>query len=306
MLNKILMSCFLVLCTVCTQISAKSLALSFDDGLDPSLNPDAQQINHDILKALKQNQVQAILYPSLSKIGGNQGLSLVAEWGQHGHRIANHGNLHLNLNKNEVSLDAYLHDIQQGHEAFSTLDGFVARYRFPFLKEGNTLEKRDGVRRWIKDHHYQSGAVSIDASDWYYNQLFLKFQQNNDANSLKKLKQAYISHLLDRAKYYDGLAIETLGRSPKHILLLHVRAINAAWLKDVIAAFQDSGWQFIDSDSAYQDPLYTIEPQALPAGESILWNIAKNYGVPNLRYPAEDAGYEYAHLKKMGLDIQLQ
>lgn len=306
MLNKILIRCFLVLCAVSTQINAKSVALSFDDGLDPSLDPNAQQINQQILKTLKHYKIKAILYPSLSKIGGNQGLSLVAKWGQHGHRIANHGNLHLNLNKSHVSLDAYLHDIQQGHDAFSTLDGFVARYRFPFLKEGDTLQKRDGVRGWIKAHRYQSGAVSIDASDWYYNQLFVKFQRNNDSQSLEKLKQAYIFHLLDRAKYYDGLALETLGRSPKHVLLLHVRAINAAWLKDVIEAFQHEGWQFIDSDSAYQDPLYAIEPQALPAGESILWNIAKIYAVPNLRYPAEDAAYEYAHLKNMGLDIQLQ
>jgi len=301
MLKKII----LCLCVSWSHLAvAKSLALSFDDGLDPSVDMAATQINHDLLNTLKQNKIAAIVYPSLSKIGGPAGLELIATWGKQGHRIGNHSNLHLSLNKDEVSLSSYLNDMQQGHQAFSSLEGFTARYRFPFLKEGNTQQKRDGVRQWLTTHHYQSGAVSIDASDWYYNQLFLKYQQENDQESLNKLKAAYIAHLLNRADYYDQLALQTLGRSPKHVLLLHVRAINAAWLDDVIQAFQQQGWDFIDSDTAYQDPLYSLQLQVLPAGESILWSIASVYGIANLRYPAEDAPYEYAHLQKFGLNIE--
>lgn len=301
MLKKII----LIFCLGLSNLAvAKSLALSFDDGLDPSIYSDAQKINESILTTLKQSEIYAVVYPSLSKIGGTKGLNIISKWGEQGHRIGNHGNLHLNLNKNEVDLSDYLQDMQQGHNVFSTLEGFVPRYRFPFLKEGNTLEKRDGVREWLSTHNYQSGAVSIDASDWYYNQLFLKYQQEKDQISLDKLKQAYIFHLLDRAKYYDDLALKTLGRSPKHVLLLHVREINAAWLKDIISAFKTDGWEFIDSHSAYQDPMYQLQPNLLPAGESIIWSIAKIYGVKSLRYPAEDAPYEYLNLTKHGLNVE--
>ncbi|TCM61425.1 hypothetical protein EC844_12823 [Acinetobacter calcoaceticus] len=75
------------------------------------------------------------------------------------------------------------------------------------------------------------------------------------------------------------MALDTLQRSPKHVLLLHVRAINAAWLEDIVQAFNQNGWTFINSDTAYQDPLYKIQPQILPAGESIVWTIAKIYGI---------------------------
>lgn len=301
MLKKIILSLCLGLSNIAI---AKSVAFSFDDGLDPSINSDAQQINEDILNTLKQNKIHAIVYPSISKIGGIEGLNIVSNWGAHGHRIGNHGNLHLNLNKNEVDLSTYLQDMQQGHEVFSLLEGFVPRYRFPFLKEGNTLEKRDGVRKWLSTHKYKSGAVSIDASDWYYNQLFLKYHEEKDQLSLDKLKQAYIFHLLDRAKYYDDLAIQTLGRSPNHVLLLHIRAINAAWLEDIISSFKAEGWKFIDSDIAYRDDIYKIQTNLLPAGESIIWNIAQIHGVNNLRYPAEDAPYEYLNLAKHGLDVE--
>jgi len=297
----------LILLSLCLGLSnlafSKSLALSFDDGLDPSTNPQAQKINNDLLDTLKKNNIHAIVFPSISKIGGADGLAIISNWGKQGHRIGNHGNLHLNLAKDSVSLPDYLQDVQEGDKAFSSLQGFVPRYRFPYLKEGNTLEKRDGVRKWLLANNYQSGAVSIDASDWYYNQLFLAYQKENDQESLDKLKLAYISHLLDRASYYDDLALKTLGRSPKHVLLLHVRAINAAWLDDIISAFNEQGWSFIDSDSAYQDPMYQLQTETLPSGESILWNIAKIYGVDGLRYPAEDAPYEYENLKKFGLNV---
>lgn len=283
--------------------AAKSLALSFDDGLDPVLNSEARYINNQILSTLKQHKIHAILYPSVSKIGGKEAIDIVSVWGEQGHRIGNHGNLHLNLNRKEVDLADYLQDMQQGHNAFHQLQGFVPRYRFPFLKEGNTLEKREGVRQWLAQHQYQSGAVSIDASDWYYNQLFLKYQQVKDHKSLDQLKRAYIFHLLDRANYYDQLAFKNIGRSPKHMLLLHVRAINAAWLADIIHAFKQQGWTFIDSDSAYQDAIYQVQLNILPAGESIVWGIAHVYGIENLRYPAEDAVYEYANLNNFGLTI---
>ncbi|RLL36897.1 polysaccharide deacetylase, partial [Acinetobacter cumulans] len=67
MLKKIILSFCLGLSNVAI---AKSVALSFDDGLDPSINSEAQQINENILSTLKQNKIHAIFYPSISKIGG--------------------------------------------------------------------------------------------------------------------------------------------------------------------------------------------------------------------------------------------
>jgi hypothetical protein len=41
----------------------------------------------------------------------------------------------------------------------------------------------------------------------------------------------------------------------------------------------------------------------LPAGESIVWSLAKEKGViaKSLRYPAEDGEYENARMNKLGL-----
>ncbi|MGY3821272.1 polysaccharide deacetylase family protein [Acinetobacter haemolyticus] len=292
---------YLTLFLITSFVHAKQLALSFDDGVNPDLNVQALTINQHILEQLHQHQIKSIIYPSVIKIGDYAGVQLVAEWGKQGHQIGNHSELHLNLNKDSISSQQYIDGIRRAEQVFQPLQGWVARYRYPFLKEGNTQEKRDAVVGYLKQHDYQSGAVSIDASDWFYNQKYLSYQKHHQSDQLEKLKQAYIYHLLDRADYYDQLAIDTIGYSPKHVLLLHVNAINAAFLDDVVLAFQQQGWQLIDSDKAYTDPMYQLSPTVLPAGESIIWSLAKQQGHADLRYPAEDAPYEQENLKRYGL-----
>ena len=38
------------------------------------------------------------------------------------------------------------------------------------LKEGDSVEKRDGFRALLMKHGYRNGYVTIDASDWYVDQ----------------------------------------------------------------------------------------------------------------------------------------
>ena len=291
---------FVLLCANITA-QAKSLALSFDDGLNPAFNAQAEQINAQILKHLHDHQIKTIVFPSLIKIGDYQGKQLIQAWGQSGHLIGNHSALHQNLNKENVTVHDYLHSIEQADTVLKTLPNYIRIYRYPFLKEGNSAEKRDAVYHWLEQHQYRIGGVSIDASDWFYNRKYLDYAKQQDQNKLDRLKQAYIAHLLHRADYYDQLAQFTINRSPQHVLLLHVNAINAAFLKDVITAFQQHGWTFISAEHALQDPLYTQHSQNIPAGESVIWSIAKTKGLENLRYPAEDAPYEIDNLKQHGL-----
>ncbi|MCL6246638.1 polysaccharide deacetylase family protein [Acinetobacter sp. ANC 4945] len=291
---------FVLLCANIT-VQAKSLALSFDDGLNPAFNVQAEQINAQILKHLHDQQIKSIVFPSLIKIGDYQGKQLIQAWGQSSHLIGNHSALHQNLNKENVSAKDYIKSIEQADTVLKTLPNYTRIYRYPFLKEGNNAEKRDAVYQWLAQHQYRIGGVSIDASDWFYNQKYLDYAKQQDQDKLDRLKQAYIAHLLHRADYYDQLAQLTINPSPQHVLLLHVNAINAAFLKDVITAFQQRGWTFISAADALQDPLYTQHSQNIPAGESVIWSIAKTKGLEHLRYPAEDAPYEIDNLKQHGL-----
>jgi peptidoglycan/xylan/chitin deacetylase (PgdA/CDA1 family) len=76
---------------------------------------------------------------------------------------------------------------------------------------------------------------------------------------------------------------------------------NAAWLTDAVTALKQHGWSIPSSTAAFEDPIYRMSPDILPAAESIVWSLAKAAGVGDLRYPAEDSVYEEPKLRSLGL-----
>ena len=281
--------------------AAQRVALTFDDGLDPAKEPRAAAWYGALFSALDQARVHAMFFPALSSLGGEDGLALAGAWSKAGHGIGNHTARHRNLASPRTTLAQWLAEVEEADAALKRFDTFRPMLRFPYVKEGDTAEKRDGVRAWMRAHGYRPAEVSIDASDWYYNQVFVALQKADDGERLQRLRKAYVAHLLDRAAYYDALAVRVLGRSPAHVLLVHTNAINAAWLPDVIAGFRARGWKLVDASDAFEDPLYREQPDILPAGESIVWSLAKAKGLQGLRYPAEDSVYEEPILRAQGL-----
>ena len=113
-------------------------------------------------------------------------------------------------------------------------------------------------------------------------------RQNETTARQRSNSDAYLQHLYSRAVYYDGLSKAVLGRSILHVTLLHHKLINALFLADAVQMFRDKGWHVIDATTAFDDPVYSIGPDMLPAGESILWALAKQHGMTGLRWPGED------------------
>jgi len=180
---------------------------------------------------------------------------------------------------------------------------FKKIFRFPFLKEGNTLDKRDEFRRFLREHGYLNGSVTIDASDWYISSRLEKRLSQNPNADITPYRDYYLQHIWSRAQYYDGVVKEVLGRSPDHTLLLHHNLLNALFLGDIIQMFKDKEWKVINADKAFQDPIFKMMPNTLPAGESLIWALAKQTGYydKKLRYPGEDESYEKESMDKLGL-----
>ena len=67
--------------------------------------------------------------------------------------------------------------------------------------------------------------------------------------------------------------------------------------------FKNKGWKLISANEAYKDPVFSLEPNIIPAGESIVWASAKETGKFEqiLRYPGEEGEYEKAEMDKLGL-----
>ena len=280
---------------------AQALSLTFDDGLNPEQFPKAAEWNQQLLEGLQQAGITAMVFPSLARTGGDAGLALIQEWGLQGHAVGNHTASHKSLASPQVSLRDFIADVQRAEASLRSMPNWTPMLRFPYLKEGDTLAKRDGMRRWMLSAGYRAAPVSIDASDWYYNQIHAAWLAQDRPEQAKRVKAAYIRHMLDRASYYDQLARQVMGRSPAHVLLLHTNGLNAEALPELVQALAARGWRFVSPLEAFQDPLYTTAIDSLPAGESVIWASAKLQQQSGLRYPAEDAPYERPLLEAQGL-----
>lgn len=279
-----------------------SVCFTFDDGnTNDILNYKQSYWNALILNHLKEADTQAVLFACGKGLNDNKGDSLLTAWDDAGHLIANHTFSHQNYNSLTTTFEFFRRDILQNDSLISKYRNYTKLLRFPYLKEGDTILKRDSIRSFLKSIGYSNGYVTIDASDWYYNQRLIKALNSNPELNLEPYKAAYLEHIYDRAMFYDSLAYLLTGRKIHHTLLLHHNLTSALFLGDLIKMFKDHNWIITSATETYKDEIYSKEPNNIPAGESLIWALAKESGKFEnvLRYPAEDGIYEKGKLDKL-------
>jgi peptidoglycan/xylan/chitin deacetylase (PgdA/CDA1 family) len=281
------------------------IAITIDDfNWNKSLKLSPDERNRAILQALRSHgDLKAALFVACRNVESNKGKELLREWDRAGHLIANHSFSHKYLNSNKVTAEVFTTDIAKCDEIIRSYPRFQKLFRFPYLKEGDTASKRDAVRAFLAQHGYRNGHVTIDASDWAVEDRLSSRLTKDAATDVKPYRDFYLAHMWERAQYYDELARKVLGRSVKHTILMHYNLLNALFLGDLLDMFKSKGWKLIDAQEAFKDPVFQSAPKIVPAGESIIWALAKETGRFDklLRYPGEDSAYENAKMDRLGL-----
>lgn len=245
---------------------------------------------------------RAFLFAVGEAVDNPDGAAILKRWSAAGHRIGNHTYSH-KLSSGKLTPQEFEADILRNEEVLRGYSGFRKWFRFPALKEGQTRELRDRFRAFLAQHGYRNGAVTIDASDWYYNQRLLARMETDRGFDASRYRQPYLAHIWDRAQFYDQLSRDVLGRSVAHTLLIHYNLLNSLFLGDLLAMFRSKGWGVTDAEEAFSDAVFTRQPDTAPAGESLIWALAKETGKfeSRLRYPGEDDVYEKPLLDRLGL-----
>jgi peptidoglycan/xylan/chitin deacetylase (PgdA/CDA1 family) len=277
------------------------LAITIDDfSWQVIPKPFGPIANRTLLDTLEANGLKTALFAVGRNIESPEGRSLLGPWNDAGHIIGNHTYSHRNLHSlTEPEFEA---DVLRCHELLKPYPAYSCLFfRFPLLKEGNTNEKRDAMRQFLNAHGMRNGHVTIDASDWFYDAELRKRLAADPAYDVSRFRAPYLAHLLDRAKYYDRLARTVLGRSPRHTVLLHYNLINVLFLGDALRMFTEQGWKLVSAEYAYNDAVFKSTPANTPAGESLIWALAKQTGRfdKQLRYPGEDDVYEKPNIPSL-------
>jgi len=293
------------------QSLAPEIAFTFDD---PTTDGDAnltwREVNQRMLAALSGNNLKAILFVCGERVDSESGRQLVAAWDGEGHLIGNHSYSHRNFNastdadgSNIVTLAEFGADALRNELLIRDYRHFTRLFRYPFFKEGDTVEKRDGMRAFLLAHGYRIGRATIDASDWAIAARLQKRVEAQPHADLSGYRDFFLQHIWERAQFYDSLAQRVVGRPVRHTVLLHHSALNALFLSDLITMFRKKEWKPVDAEYAYKDEVYDRQPKILPAGESLIWALAKESGrfEKELRYPGEDDVYENPRMDALHL-----
>ena len=201
-------------------------------------------------------------------------------WRDAGFLLGNHTYSHLHLDK--LSLKKYEKEIEGNEHILKALAGGSDwhYFRYPFLEEGGTLEKRNGVRKLLFDRGYKIAQVTMDFDDWAWDEPYARCKNKQDENSVQWLKETYLANALEKLKQSDQLGKVLFKRQIPQILLMHIGGMDAYALEDLINLYLNNDVEFITLSEAMKDPIFAIDPQSTKdEGTSFLGQIMNSRGL---------------------------
>lgn len=144
-------------------------------------------------------------------------------------------------------------------------------FRYPFLHEGDTVQKRRAVRAWLAAHGYKIAEVNMDFGDYLWNAPYARCMDQHDDASIGRLHDSYLSVADQYYGVFRQLSQIVYGRDIKYVLLLHVGAFDAKMLPELLAMYRSKGVRFISLHAAISDPAYRDDPdRGEPTGGALL------------------------------------
>ena len=271
-------------------ISDKRIAFSFDDVprdrgafLDPDERPRL------LIEALATAGIeQAAFFVNPGRITDHDDDAAdIAAYAKAGHVLANHTARHSKLST--LSASAFLADIDAAETWLKDKPNYRPWFRFPFLDEGRKDKvKRDAVRAGLKQRGLMNGYVTVDASDWYLEDLAMAAGEAGHLMDWNALRDLFVESYLESANFSDELARRTLGRAPVQMVLLHETDLAAMFVDDLAAALKADGWTIVTADEAYRDPIAHMQPEVDFADGTRTQMLAAERSIGNRWYERND------------------
>lgn len=205
----------------------------------------------------------------------------LAAWTAAGYPLGNHTWSHQNLNR--IGAGEFDTEVARDEETLRRFGGGELRrwLRYPYLAEGNDPAKRDSARAVLARRGYRIAAVTMDYSDWQWNDAFVRCLAPGHEAELAALDTAYLANVRESADRSRTLAHALYGRDVPYVLLTHVGMMEARMMPRVLEVYRQAGFRFTSLEAAQRDSIYRrdMDP-SLPAGLPSLEARAQQRGLP--------------------------
>lgn len=256
----------------------KRIALTLDDAPrgDGPMYSGAQRAGV-LLESLKSVEAGPVAFFVTTKhLEKNDNRKRVERYANAGNLIANHTHSHPWLSR--VDTDEYIAGIDKAEVLLNGFDNRRPWFRFPYLDEGSTHEKRDQVRESLAQRNLINGYVTVDNYDWYIEGKWQEAVKQGKSVDMDALRSVYLTVMLSAVDFFDELAQNTLEHSPAHVLLMHENDLAAIFIDDLITELRSKGWEIISPDEAYRDPIAKTLPKTLMANQGLVAALAVEAG----------------------------
>jgi peptidoglycan/xylan/chitin deacetylase (PgdA/CDA1 family) len=266
------------------------MAITVDDlpvhGDLPS-NSTRAEIVKKMIEAFKAKGVPGVYgFVNAKNIGANGDTekdSVLKIWADSGFPLGNHTFSHIDLNA--ATPQAFEEEIVANESVLQGLMGSRDWHwlRYPFLHEGDTLEKRHAIRKYLHDHEYKIAQVTLDFGDYAWNNPYARCVAKQDTQSIEWLRSSYLQAAKDDIELDRKLSAQLFGHDIKYVLLMHIGALDSEMLPELLDQFKKQGFRFVSLKDAEKDPAYQSDPDAaLKFGGTLLEQLTE---AKHLQYP---------------------
>jgi peptidoglycan-N-acetylglucosamine deacetylase len=251
-------------CTFCGVCSAQKIAITMDDlpwnGRLPPGVSQAESTKH-VLEILKKHHVPPV-YGFINAVrleGNTDGAEALRLWAAQ-EPVGNHTYSHMDLEKNTP--EAFEREIVENEPVLELLDpkGGWHWLRYPYLHEGDTVEKRRAVRAYLKARGYRIAEVTLDWEDYLWNFAYGNCLAKGDTKPLDWLRSSYLSTASTFLDLGRAQAKLIYGHDINYVLLMHLGAYSSTILPDALGLLKKKGFKLVTLEEAESDPAYQGDP----------------------------------------------
>jgi peptidoglycan-N-acetylglucosamine deacetylase len=250
----------------CSFSAAQKLAITFDDlPANGDLPPGVTKSENTraVLEILKKNHVPPTYgFINAKKLEGSDDSAEALRLWAAQEPVGNHTYTHMDLEKN--SPEAFERDIEENEPVLELLKDDAQDnwrwLRYPYLHEGDTVEKRRAVRAYLSAHKYQIAQVTLDWEDYLWNFAYARCKPKGDTQSLEWLHSNYLSTASEFLDLGREQAKLIYGHDINYVLLMHLGAYSSTILPDALELLKKKGFQLVTLEEAESDPAYEGDP----------------------------------------------
>lgn len=236
-----------------------------------------KEIFEKLISTLKSQNIPIIGFVNENKlitdgILDERKVNFLKSWLNAGFDLGNHTYSHKSAN--EIHVNVFEEEILKGERVIRKLieaKGKSLKYfRHPFLQTGRSLEIKNEIKKFLKEHRYQIAPVTIDNSGWIFASAYDKAIDSNKTVAANRIGKEYIEYMKHKLEYWESQSVALFERNINHILLIHANTLNADYYDKLCEMIRRSGYKFIPLDEALKDEAYKSKDTFTGAG-GISW-----------------------------------